>query len=414
MGALAVLEPRLLPVEPGGQVSAQLRVRNTGSVVDLFTFQVLGDALEWTTVTPPTLSLFPGAEETATITFAPPRSPEVPAGQMPFGIRVISKEDPQGSVVEEGALDIAPFSDVFAELVPRTSRGRSGATHDLAIDNRGNAALNADITAADPDRLLTFEVVPPGIVADPGTASFAKVRVRPTRRFWRGPSQTRPFSVLVESPGVASVGVDGTMVQESILPPWFMRALALLIGALVALVLLWIFLIRPAIQATASQRTEDLLAQVGITPPPGGFQPPDGGGGGGGGGGGPTPTPSGGGGGGGATPSPGTTSAPPPVVIGQGELTDGRLQPGGPPAAPAPGKVLLITDLVFSNPNDAAFGEIRLERSGALLMSLQLQNFRDLDFHFVTPVLVNSGQQLQVTCPAGCDGAAVYYSGYQR
>ncbi len=128
MGALAVLEPRLLPVEPGGQVSAQLRVRNTGSVVDQFTFQVLGDALDWTTVTPPTLSLFPGAEETATHQLAPPRSPQVPAGQIPFGIRVISKEDPQGSVVEEGALDIAPFSDIFAELVPRTSRGRSGAT----------------------------------------------------------------------------------------------------------------------------------------------------------------------------------------------------------------------------------------------------------------------------------------------
>ena len=47
-------------------------------------------------------------------------------------------------------------------------------------------------------------------------------------------------------------------------------------------------------------------------------------------------------------------------------------------------------------------------------MSLQLQNFRDLDFHFVTPVVVNAGQQLQVVCPAGCDGAAVYYSGYQR
>ena len=160
--------------------------------------------------------------------------------------------------------------------------------------------------------------------------------------------------MLVESPGIASVGVDGTMVQESILPPWFMRALILLIGALVALVLLWIFLIRPAIQATASERTEDLLAQVGITPPPAASSRPavevEAGG----------ATPTQAGGGGGATPSPGTTSAPPPVVIGQGELTDGRLQPGGPPAAPAPGKVLLITDLVFSNPNDAAFGEIRL------------------------------------------------------
>ena len=99
MGALAVLETRLLPVEPGNQVSAQVRVRNTGSVVDQFTFQVLGDAQGWATLQPPTLSLFPGAEEAATITFSPPRSPQVPAGQMPFGIHVMSKEDAAGSVV---------------------------------------------------------------------------------------------------------------------------------------------------------------------------------------------------------------------------------------------------------------------------------------------------------------------------
>jgi hypothetical protein len=409
MGALAVLEPRLLPVEPGGQVSAQLRVRNTGSVVDQFNLQVLGDAQAWATIAPPTLSLFPGAEETATVTFEPPRSSQVPAGHMPFGVRVFSKEDPQGSVVEEGALDIAPFSDVFAELVPRTSRGRGGATHDLAIDNRGNATLNATISAGDPDRLLNFEVVPPGIVADAGTASFAKVRVRPRRRFWRGPSQTRPFNVLVESPGVASVGVDGTMVQESILPPWFMRAVALVIGAIVALILLWVFLVKPAIQTTATEVGKDLLAQVGITPPPGGFQQP-GGGGGGGGGGGATPSPATGGGG---TPPPGAT-APPAVVPGLGELIDGRIEAGGQPLNGTPGKVLLITDLVFSNPNDQAVGELRLERSGQLLMSLQLQNFRDLDFHFVTPLALNSGQSLAINCPGGCTGAAVYYSGYQR
>ena len=65
---------------------------------------------------------------------------------MPFGVHVISKEDPQGSVVEEGVVDIAPFSDVFAELAPRTSRGRRGASHDLAIDNRGNSAINATIS----------------------------------------------------------------------------------------------------------------------------------------------------------------------------------------------------------------------------------------------------------------------------
>jgi hypothetical protein len=49
-----------------------------------------------------------------------------------------------------------------------------------------------------------------------------------------------------------------------------------------------------------------------------------------------------------------------------------------------------------------------------VLLSLQLQNFRDLDFHFVTPILVAEGQELAIVCSPACPGAALYYSGYQR
>lgn len=397
MGALASLEGRPVAVEPGGQATTEIRVRNTGSVVDQFTFEVLGDAKSWSTIEPATLSLFPGAEETAQITFSPPRSPQVPAGQLPFAIRVISKEDPDGSVVEEGTLDVAPFSDVFAELAPRMSRGSFRATHDLAIDNRGNAPLEAALNAADPDRLLDFDLRPPRISSDPGTAVFAKVAVRPKKRFWRGTPQTRPFSVQVEPTGAPPLAVEGTLLQEAILPPWFLRALVALAGLLVLAVLLWLFVLRPSIESTAREQTEDMLAAVGITPPPGGF--PGGGGDG------------GGGDGGGA--SPGASPTAPPIP-GAGVPTDGRLSAGGAPLVVEAGKTLYLTDLVFSNPSDTAVGDISLERSGQPLLILQLQNFRDLDFHFVTPIVVPESGQLTLTCSSGCPGAAVYYSGYQR
>ena len=51
------------------------------------------------------------------VRFAPPRSADVVAGQVPFGVRVFSSEDPSGSVVEEGVIDVAPFVDVTAEMV---------------------------------------------------------------------------------------------------------------------------------------------------------------------------------------------------------------------------------------------------------------------------------------------------------
>ncbi|HSB87045.1 MAG TPA: hypothetical protein VLD86_12080, partial [Ilumatobacteraceae bacterium] len=80
MGSSASLDRPELSVEPGQQVSAQLRVRNSGSVVDQFTFEGLGAAAAWIEAEPEVLSLFPGAEGTVTIFFRPPRSPNVAPG----------------------------------------------------------------------------------------------------------------------------------------------------------------------------------------------------------------------------------------------------------------------------------------------------------------------------------------------
>ena len=97
-----------------------------------------------------------------------------------------------------------------------------------------------------------------------------------------------------------------------------------------------------------------------------------------------------------------------------GNPLDGRLLAGGTPLGPPAGTSLYLTDLVFSNPNDTATGDLRLERSGKPLLVLALQNFRDLDFHFVTPIVVADGQTLAIVCPDGCAGASLYYSGYLR
>ena len=391
---------------PGSQSTALVRVRNAGKVVDQFTLEVLGDAAAWSAVDPPTVSLFPGAEGTATVTFSPPRSPATRAGVLPFGLRVESKEDPAGSTVEEGTLEIAPFTSVSAEIVPRTSRGSTAATHDLALDNRGNVPLDAALTAVDADRLLDFEIRPPSLLVEPGAAVFAKVRVKPKRTFWRGPAVVRPFQLTVAAADASPVVLDGSILQTPILPPWTFRAVAMAVVLAVAGFVAWQALLKPAIESSAREQAEEVLAAVGITPPPS-----DGGG-----GATPSPAPSG-------TdpatlppdtsPSPAPSATVPPGPSGA-TPTDGRLLAGSAPLSPAAGMTLYLTDLVFSNPSDTATGELRLERSGQPLLVLQLQNFRDLDFHFVTPIVVASDQQLAIVCAPGCPGAALYYSGFQR
>jgi len=398
MGAIAVLGTRSLAVAPGAQASVEIRVRNNGTVVDQFTIQVLGDAASWSIAEPPVLSLFPGAEQAARITFKPPRSPSVPAGPLAFGVRVASQEDPAGSVVEEGQLQVGAYSDTSAELAPRTSRGRTGATHDLAIDNRGNTVLNASVTGLDPDRTLAYDIKPPAVVIDPGAAAFTKVSVKPRKRFWRGQPKTHAFQLQLDG-GQAPVLVGGSMLQEPMLPPWLLKALGLLLAALVGLALVWLLFLQPAIRSTAQERAEEVLRDVGITPNPNG---------GGNGSGQPTPTPASGG------STPPSVPTPTPGPAGVQTPRDGRLQAGGDAVGPSEDRTLFVTDLVFSNP-DGTSGSLRLRRSGQDLFVLNLDNFRDLDFHFVTPIAVGPDQSLRLQCSGTCDGPpAVYFSGFER
>ena len=413
MGVLVRLAADQIDVVPGATATLEVAVRNTGTVVDQVTIDILGDAAAWAVADPPTLSLFPATDGAAVIRFSPPRTASTAAGPVPFGIRATSHEDPAGSAVEEGTVTVGAFTDTFAELLPRTSRGRSSATHELAVDNRGNERLNASLEPSDPDQLLAFDIRPPGLVVEPGTSQFAKVRVSPRQRFWRGAPKTRPFKVSVTGPDAAPITLDGTMLQEAVLPRWLIPALLALLALLLLAVILWLTLLQPSIKSAATQA----LADAGFTPIPSL-----------GAGGGPSPAPSAGGASpspsGGApspssaviTPAPSASAGPGPGLNLGGTPVDGRLSADGSnPSGVSPSKTTLyLTDLVFANPNGRA-GTLQLLRGSLVLMNLRLENFRDLDFHFVTPIVVKSGEKLTLTASCTSSGTcdpSVYYSGF--
>lgn len=414
MGATAVLAEQVLTVEPGGETRCQVKVRNNGTVVDQYTLEVLGDADAWAAVEPNVLSLFPGDEGAVQLLFSPPRHASTIAGPVPFAVRAVSKEDPGGSVVEEGTIEVRTFLDTFAELLPRTSRGRRSARYELAVDNRGNARINARLSAVDPDELLSFALSPPAVVVEPGTAAFAKIVVRPRKRFWRGPARTIPFQVSAETGGGQPLVADGAMLHEALLPRWLPRVLLALAGLALLLGIAWLTLFRPTIESAARDKAAEVaaavaeeagadagaaaarqeLAETSPTPNGGGAGAGEGGGGAGAG------SPGEGGSGGGTGPVSG------PVI-------DGRLVVGGASTFVVPeGKTLQLTDIVLQNP-DGNTGTLRIERSGTPLLVVALQNFRDLDYHFIAPPLFSAGQQLQLTadCPDGCAPGA-YWAGF--
>ena len=213
MGVSVVLSRPEIPVQPGQATTSDVRIRNTGAVVDQFEIDVVGAAAEWTHVEPASVNLMPGEESTAQITFTPPRSSRVAEGAVPFALRVMSREDTAGSAIEEAVVDVAPYTDVVAEILPRTSTGRRAGRHQLALDNLGNHPELVAIAAGDPDLKLRFTIEPANVTLEPGTATFVKVVARPERRFLRGSNVTIPFQVVVVPDGSDPINVPASMVQ---------------------------------------------------------------------------------------------------------------------------------------------------------------------------------------------------------
>jgi hypothetical protein len=162
-------------------------------------------------------------------------------------------------VVPEAVLEVLPYLETTAELLPHTSRGRFGATHQVAVDNRGNIAVTALVRLTDPGQLLRFDSTTPAVVVNPGQAVFADVRVKPLSLLWRGAPRTIPFAVTVSPQDSSSVTLDGGHLQEPVLPPWLGKVLLALLALLLALAVLWWWLLRPAIESAAKDAAAESI-----------------------------------------------------------------------------------------------------------------------------------------------------------
>ena len=120
----------------------------------------------------------------------------------------------------------------------------------------------------------------------------------------------------------------------------------------------------------------------------------------------------------GASAPPATAEPTPggPIIAGLGAPVDGLLSEDD--ASAAASGTLFVTDLVFANPNGRE-GALILLRDGDELIRLKLENFRDLDYHFVTPIVLTDGQALNLSLACTGENASpcdptVFYSGYTR
>lgn len=423
MGATTSLANRQLSVTPGQAVEATVLVRNNGTLVDQFSLDIVGDSREWAEVTPAIMNLMPGQDGEATVRFAPPRDSSVPAGQVPFGVRVISREDPPNSSVAEGSVDVEPFMDLQLELSPKSSRCRTKAVHEVVVENSGNYPLPVEVVTNDPEEQLKLSLDHSVLTVQPGTSAFLKLKAKPYDRFLRGSDKRLPFGVSAIAPDQPPVNIDGTVVQQQLLPKWLLPVAIAALAAAVALTVLWFALVKPTVEtaareagktaaeeanaelqeqadlserravaaeekANAAAKKVDEMAAAGGPP------------------------------GGGGSGGRGATTDDQGVDISTGSAVDFRIttetdaQPDPaefdsftvPAGAIPPDKTLVLTDIILQNPRGDS-GTLAIKRGDDVLYATGLQNFRDMDFHFLEPWTFSPDQPLTVEVSCQLPGA---------
>ncbi len=411
MTTTARLEQTSVQLTAGTSETIPLLVRNDSEIVEGYRLEVLGAASAWASVDPVEIAgLYPGTQTTAAITFSPPRSAEIPAGPLSFGIRVIPTENPDDVVVPEGMVEVLPFLETTAELIPRTSHGRRGARHRIAVDNRGNVPVTVRLDGGDDAGALDVEANPPSMTVEPGHAMFADLRVRPVERFWRGPEVTHPFRVSVLTEETTPVVLDGTYVQEPLMPKWLPKLLLALLALLLLLAALWFLLLKPTIESTARNAVADPLQEANqraaeaaqaaqeasqqAQQASNAAQAAQG-----------------------AAAEAGDAATQANDLVGNPNLADivtpmsQRLHVTTSPGQTGTdiflvpeGATLKLTDFVLSNPQ-GDFGRVEVLLDDETIFDLALENFRNSDYHFQAPIVGGEGARLSMV--VRCDEVGV-------
>lgn len=398
-------------VTPGETGTITVTVFNSTDIVEAYTFEVLGALAPWTFAEPARISLYPGTSGNVVLSIEPPRSPDVPVGQVPVGVRVLPAEHPENTVVLEETVTIAPYLDADAELVPRAKAGRRGAKYVVRLDNRGNdaAALTVDGVAGSDE--LTLTTRPDLLTLPPGQATEPELSVRARKLLWFGKPAAKSFQVRVNRRGEddtadldmpPAILLDGTFTQRPVFPRWLLA----LLGLLLALLALWFGLVRPAVNSAARQAVDDKTNQIaeagGLAPGPGGGpgkqQGKNGTG------------QQGSGQDGGNNPDDpnSANSANRQQFDTNIEVQTNPGQSGTNSYTVPDGKVFRVTDMLLSN-FQGDEGRITIKLGDRTIATIAMETFRNQDYHWVTPVDITEKATASVT--ATCTKTGVPPSG---
>ena len=220
---------------PGEESEVGVLVYNTGIDDEAYDLEVVGSVASWCFLDPAMVRLPAGDSRTIRLVLRPPRTGEVPAGPMPFAVRLHARADPTAEEVAEGTVDLMAFESFTAKLVPDvlelTTRGRSR----VEIANDGNIPIVVYLTATSPDEALGLKLEDETVLVPAGSSASVSVVVKPRHRRLLGKGQAALYTVRLESLSRVAT-LSGRAQPKGALPALVARvvlACALLAGLVV-------------------------------------------------------------------------------------------------------------------------------------------------------------------------------------
>ncbi len=254
-------------IPPGSHKSVEITLSNTSDDEQIYIVSVTGLPHGWGRVNRPTLRVAPQESAQILLNVKPPRRSDTSPAEYPITVIIAHEDDPDKRLEAYSVVEILPYNAFAMALLSK--RVTLYERFSLVLFNQGSAPLPVHITATSADDALTFGISQPQRILAPGERVEVKGEVRPRKRKIIGQEQEYPFDILVRSTDAAGflTAMSGRCVVEPVLPRWSVYAIGSLAVAVVAVLLIGVWLVLqlasavPLIESFTSDVTQTVSGQ---------------------------------------------------------------------------------------------------------------------------------------------------------
>ena len=217
-----------LRLDPGQIGQSEFTVRNPGNIIETYDLTLLGPAQAWVEITPDSVSLFPGEEETVTLELHPPMTHRVPAGTYAVGVMAQSQVRPEAASTAELLVTVNPFYRFRCTSASTSFTIRTRATMLVQITNEGNSTVTYELKADDPEGFMRVRAKESLVTLTPGESRWVDILISVAPKFIGSDFNTRSFNVTVtpirdEDLDLAILDEDSEEVIGSVLQRPYIR-----------------------------------------------------------------------------------------------------------------------------------------------------------------------------------------------